>query len=137
MSKLLKQYEQLKKDDASYIYLYHWLILFLAWVLFTTFSQSRLGPWEFWEVMISIRSPFWILYSMGTSLPFTRAPTILFPTALCTLYAKSIGVEPFGRVFTSPCGVKQYTLSANRSRSFFRRLMNSLLSGMSLCHSRI
>ena len=74
---------------------------------------------------------------MGTSLPFTLAPTILFPTALCTLYAKSMGVEPLGRVFTSPCGVKQYTLSANRSRSFFRRLMNSLLSDMSLCHSRI
>ena len=27
----------------------HWLILFFAWVLFTTASQSRLGPLEFWE----------------------------------------------------------------------------------------
>ena len=88
-------------------FLNHWLILFLACVLFTIFSQSRLGPWEFWDVMISIRSPFLILYSIGTSLPLTLAPTILFPTALCTLYAKSIGVEPFGSVFTSPWGVKQ------------------------------
>ena len=39
----------------------HWLILFFAWVLLTTLSQSRLGPREFCEVMISMRSPFWIL----------------------------------------------------------------------------
>ena len=38
----------------------HWLILFFACVLFTIFSQSRLGPLEFWEVNTSIRSPFWI-----------------------------------------------------------------------------
>ncbi len=38
-----------------------WLILFFAWVLFTMFSQSRLGPLEFWDVRISILSPFWIL----------------------------------------------------------------------------
>ena len=36
------------------------LILFFAWLLFTRFNQSRLGPFEFWEVMTSIRSPFWI-----------------------------------------------------------------------------
>ena len=115
----------------------HWLILFLACVLFTTFNQSRLGPFEFCEVIISILSPFLITYSIGTNFPLTRAPTILFPTALCTLYAKSIGVEPFGRVLTSPAGVKQYTLSENKSRSFFNRLKNSLLSDISLCHSRI
>ena len=48
-----------------------------------------------------------------------------------------MGVEPLGRFFTSPVGVKQYTLSANRSRSLFNRLKNSLLSDMSFCHSRI
>ena len=48
-----------------------------------------------------------------------------------------MGVEPFGSVFTSPAGVKQYTLSENRSRSLFKRLKNSLLSDISRCHSRI
>ena len=38
----------------------HWLILFFACVLFTIFNQSLLGPLEFCEVKISIRSPFWI-----------------------------------------------------------------------------
>ena len=36
----------------------HWLIFVFAWELFTMESQSRLGPLEFWEVMISTRSPF-------------------------------------------------------------------------------
>ena len=74
---------------------------------------------------------------MVTSFPFTLAPTILFPTALWIAYAKSIGVEPFGRFFTSPEGVKQYTLSANKSKSLFNRLKNSWLSDISRCHSKI
>ena len=123
---------------SSFIwFLNHWLILFLAWVLLTMFSQSLLGPLEFWEVMISSWSPFWITYSMGTSLPFTLAPTILLPTALCIQYAKSMGVEPLGSVFTSPDGVKQYTLSENRSKSPLTILRNSLESSVSLCHSSI
>ena len=88
-------------------FLNHWLILFFACVLFTIFNQSRLGPLEFCDVIISTRSPFLISYSIGTSFPFTLAPTILFPTALCTLYAKSTVLEPRGRVFTSPAGLKQ------------------------------
>ena len=39
----------------------HWLILFLACVLFTIFNQSILGPVELLDVTISTRSPFWIL----------------------------------------------------------------------------
>ena len=38
--------------------------------------------------------------------PFTLAPTVRWPTSVCTEYAKSIGVEPAGRLFTSPFGVK-------------------------------
>ena len=115
----------------------HWLILFLAWVLLTRASQSRLGPLEFWEVMTSMRSPFWTTYSIGTSLPFTLAPTILLPTALWMEYAKSMVVEPLGSVLTSPDGVKQYTFSENKSRSPFTMLRNSLESLVSFCHSRI
>ena len=37
------------------------------------------------------------------------APIHLLPTALCTLYAKSTGVEPSGRITTSPLGVKMNT----------------------------
>ena len=48
-----------------------------------------------------------------------------------------MGVEPLGRAFTSPVGVKQYTLSENKSRSLLIRLRNSLLSDMSRCHSSI
>ena len=51
--------------------------------------------------------------------------------------AKSIGVEPAGKVLTSPCGVKQYTCSVNKSRSVFNIVKNSLLSDISCCHSRI
>ena len=115
----------------------HWLIRFFAWVLLTTFSQSRLGPLEFCEVIISTRSPLWSSVSMGTSFPLTLAPTILFPTAEWMVYAKSMVQDPAGRVFTSPAGEKQYTLSVNRSRSLLRRLINSRLSDISCCHSRI
>ena len=38
--------------------------------------------------------------------PFTFAPTVRWPTSVWTAYAKSIGVEPDGSVFTSPLGVK-------------------------------
>ena len=38
---------------------------------------------------------------------------------------------------TGSDGVKQYTCSAKRSKSVFNMLTNSLLSDMSLCHSRI
>ena len=48
------------------------------------------------------------------------------------LYAKSIGVDPLGRFFTSPDGVNANTLSENKSRSLFNRLINSL----SVCKNR-
>ena len=41
---------------------------FLAVGLLTTFNQSRLGPLEFWDVMISTRSPFFNFVSIGTSI---------------------------------------------------------------------
>src|SRR6476469_3344600 len=47
--------------------------------------------------------------------PFTLAPTVRWPTSVCTAYAKSIGVAPAGSVFTSPFGVKTNTSSSKRS----------------------
>ncbi len=47
--------------------------------------------------------------------PFTFAPTVRWPTSVCTAYAKSIGVAPAGSVFTSPFGVKTNTSSSKRS----------------------
>ena len=38
--------------------------------------------------------------------PFTFAPTVRWPTSVCTAYAKSIGVAFDGSTFTSPFGVK-------------------------------
>ena len=46
-------------------------------------------------------------------------------------------VDPLGNVFTSPAGLKQYTLSENRLRSFLIDDKNSLLSDISFCHSNI
>ena len=65
--------------------------------------------------------------------PFTFAPTVRWPTSVCTAYAKSIGVAPAGSVFTAPFGVKTKTSSSKRSvRS---DLTNSLASASSSCAS--
>ncbi len=45
-------------------------------------------------------------YSRGTILPLTIAPTVLIPTCVCILNAKSSGVAPFGKSIISPAGVK-------------------------------
>ena len=70
------------------------------------FSLQLLQPIDE-EVIISTISPFCGTRSIGTITPFIFAPTILFPTALCMEYAKSMTVEPSGRDITSPLGVKQ------------------------------
>ncbi len=65
--------------------------------------------------------------------PFTFAPTVRWPTSVCTAYAKSIGVAPCGSVFTWPFGVKTCTSSSKRSvRNVF---MNSRGSASSACQS--
>ena len=65
--------------------------------------------------------------------PFTFAPTVRWPTSVCTAYAKSIGVAPAGSVFTSPFGVKTYTSSSKRSVR--KSCMNSRGSASSDCQS--
>ena len=56
-------------------------ILFLASLVATIFSQSRLGPLSAGPVTISMISPVATLWSMGTILLFTLAPIIRLPTA--------------------------------------------------------
>ena len=56
-------------------------ILFLASLVATRFSQSRLGPLSLGPVMISMISPVTTLWSMGTIRLFTFAPTMRLPTA--------------------------------------------------------
>ena len=48
-------------------------------------------------------------------MPFTFAPTQRWPTSVWIEYAKSSGVEPAARFFTSPFGVKTKTSSSKRS----------------------
>jgi hypothetical protein len=95
-------------------------------------SQSRDGFWV-GDVTTSTMSPCRSTWRRGTSFPFTRAPAQWLPTSVCTAYAKSIGVEPSGRAFTSPLGVKTYTSSGNRSSRTVSR--NSFGSSTSLCDS--
>ncbi len=84
--------------------LIHALIFDRARVVTANFSQSLLG-WAPGWVMISMVSPFWSLYFRGTMALFTLAPTHWFPTSVWMLYAKSMGVAPWGNAFTSPSGV--------------------------------
>ena len=62
-------------------FLNHWRILFLASLVVTILSQSRLGPRDAEEVRISTISPVCGTRSMGTIIPLILAPTILLPTA--------------------------------------------------------
>src|SRR6058998_2379078 len=63
--------------------------------------------------------------------PFTFAPTVRWPTSVCTAYAKSIGVAPAGSVFTSPFGVKTNTSSSKRSvRKLLTHSGEPLLTGL-------
>ena len=60
---------------------------------------------------------------------------------MCTAYAKSIGVAPAGRVFTSPRGVNTYTSSSKRSvrnvlRNSTEPVSVSLVSISCFTHSR-
>ena len=113
----------------------HCLILLRAELLLAILSQSVEGPLELFDVMISTILPFLSVVSIGTILPFTFAPTHLYPTAECILKAKSRGVEPAGSSTTSPCGVNTYTCEAKRS--ILSVSINSLGSFISFCHSRV
>ena len=62
--------------SAFLSFLNHCCILLFALVLFTNFSQSRLGPFEFSDVIISTISPFLIGVIIGTILLFIFAPVI-------------------------------------------------------------
>ena len=67
--------------------------------------------------------------------PLTFAPTVRWPTSVCTAYAKSIGVEPAGSVFTWPFGVKTCTSSSKRSvRNVFMNSRGSASSVVALVH---
>src|SRR5699024_9762115 len=96
--------------------------------------QSREGPaLASLEVKISTLSPDFSSDSNATSLPLTFAPIQRCPTSVCTAYAKSTGVEPAGKVTTSPlgvkakicCDVKSYRIESN----------NSLRSASTFCQS--
>ena len=111
----------------------HCLIFDLAVLLLTIFSQSMDGPLAFSDVMISMMSPFWRGWSIGTIFPLTLAPMHFAPTAEWILKAKSRGMDPFGSSMTSPAGVNTNTWLENRST--LRDSMNSLGSFVSCCLS--
>ena len=69
------------------------LILFLAAELFTNFSQSLLGPFEFSDVIISTMSPLFNGVSIGIILLFILQPTIWWPISAWIEYAKSIVIS--------------------------------------------
>ena len=96
-------------------FLNHCLILDLASLVLTIFSQSRLGPCGEAEVIISTISPVLSCASSVTIRPLILAPMHLCPIAECIAYAKSRGVEPAGKSITSPLGVKTNTSSLNKS----------------------
>src|SRR5699024_12445376 len=60
------------------------LILFFELLDLTSFSQSRLGPYDCLLVLISTISPVSRVWSIVTILPFTLAPIIWLPTSACT-----------------------------------------------------
>ena len=108
-------------------------ILFRACPLLTILIQSALGPTELLLVKISTTSPVFNGVFKGTIAPLTLAPTVLLPTSVWILYAKSIGQEPVGNAITLPLGVKQYTLASKIS--FWSTFIYS--SGSSLSSSVI
>ncbi len=82
--------------------------------------------------MMSTVSPLASVVSRLTSLPLTRAPTQRWPTSVWTAYAKSTGVDPSGRAWMSPRGVKTKTSLLVRSNVSVSR--NSRGSSVSFCH---
>ena len=121
--------------SSLWFFLNHDSILFLAVELFTNFSQSLLGPFDWSDVSISIISPLFKGVIIGIILLFILQPTIWCPICSCIWYAKSIGVAPFGSTFIAPFGVNTYTSSSNNS--FFNVCINSSGSCISLCHSKV
>ena len=105
----------------------------LADALLTKLSQSRLGPWGPRVVRISTISPFASSQSSGTIRPFTFAPTQRWPTSVWTRYAKSTGVEPAGRLYTSPLG--ENTKTSSWKMSTFTASTKDSASMTSFCHS--
>ena len=83
------------------------LIFDFATDVTTNLSQSFLGFCLF-DVIISTWSPLlsWLL--SATNLPLTFAPMHLSPISVCISNAKSRAVELFGKVLSSPAGVKTY-----------------------------
>ncbi len=70
----------------------------------TIWSQSSCG-WDWGEVMISTMSPLRSSWRSVTSSPFTRAPTVRWPTSVWMRNAKSSAVAPLGRRLSSRRGV--------------------------------
>ena len=85
------------------------LILLFAEGVLTNLSQSLDGPFEVEEVIASTTSPFCKIVSTGTIFELILMPTHLLPTCEWTAYAKSMPVEPAGRLNTSPLGVNTNT----------------------------
>ena len=69
-------------------------------------SHPSFGPADLSLVLISTISPVLSSLEIGTIIWLTIAPTILSPTPVWILYAKSIGVAPVGSSITLPKGVK-------------------------------
>ena len=79
----------------------HALILERARGEATKASQSREGPdLSDLEVTTSTVSPDSRRVSRETRRPLTFAPTVRWPTSVCTAYAKSTGVERAGNTMT-------------------------------------
>ena len=112
----------------------HALILERARGDLTKLSQSRLGA-AFSPLLVttSTTSPLASGASKETNFPFTFAPIHLLPTSVCTVYAKSTGVDPAGSAITLPLGVKTNTSGVRRSN--LRASRNSVTSDVSCCHS--
>ena len=109
------------------------LILDFADAVLTKCNQSKLGPLLVVDVIMSTMSPVCNLYVKGTIRLFTLAPIQWFPTSECILYARSTAVEPTGRSYTSPFGVKTKTSSSNTF--IFTASINSSAPPISLCAS--
>ena len=108
-------------------------ILLFAPELLINFNQSMIGPLDCSDVIISTISPFFSSVIIGIILLFILHPVMWCPISACILYAKSIGVLPFGKDFISPFGVNTYTSSSNNS--VFNVFKNSSGSCISFCHS--
>ena len=88
---------------------------FLIWerakLVLAILSHPSFGPLDVFDVLISTTSPVFKEVFNGTNEPLIIAPTALSPTPVWILYAKSSGVDPFGKSTTFPLGVNTYTLA--------------------------